>query len=713
MLGFLWGEKMPLPIAADFRDRTKKHSQVRELLAQMAENVAASDEVDQITTFIDHTAFNIDGFINTTGGISASSGSIKCTDFIKVIPSAIYTVYSYLAGTARHAWYDENKIFISAFGTDQTTLSEKEYVAPVNAAFVRLSAYAAAQSVAFLKSKAYDVEEVVKILQKHLPNVNAEKILWGQDNLVQVLNQIKSTQSAILENQNGILSQLDLNSDKENPYFVDTSKFVKAVLTPTNFEVVNVTARLSNTQMTVSNATAFVYSGSCVVYDSSANSYTSHNVIGINGTTITVMPPLPANPTQVQTMHDSALGQHLTLFGYKGLADHLLNSVQKYSYKKPENFVFNFNPTKYMRQTPDLGQITTDGTTIAIPVTYVGTAKTGGYTPGTTNLVKICDMSSGNLNIGTNAHTQYLSRAYRLQDGTAGNGFEISFDGQGSEGFIEIPLAVRDESYISSADSQTYRTSGQARLQVFNGATSIHDAVYAAGQVHHVFVDFTAAETIKVRVTCETSTPTSVLLSGIFAYKKSANTSKEALFKDGDVIAFLGDSWTQYPIASTIGEANQTRPDGSISTGSQWLSRRMKEKLQAQGKNVTMLNMGFGGQTSRWGKYWVNTIIALEPKPTHCVLCFYINDSNGINNSSATAYDFDPNNMFVNKTVANGGISGRVQSYEEWESNIKWLCENLSANGIKPIVIMPSQTASASQAQAIRSGQLDRIVDGF
>lgn len=42
-LGFLWGEKMPLPTAAEFRDRTKKHSQVRELLAQLAENVLGLD----------------------------------------------------------------------------------------------------------------------------------------------------------------------------------------------------------------------------------------------------------------------------------------------------------------------------------------------------------------------------------------------------------------------------------------------------------------------------------------------------------------------------------------------------------------------------------------------------------------------------------------------------------------------------------------------
>lgn len=669
--------------------------------------------VDSITTDVSSAAFSESGYISATGTLLASSG-FKSTGFIKIAPSQGYRIFSQITGVARHAWYDKNQVFISAFGDDQTTLTEKTYVAPANAAYMRVSAYqATAWNVAYIKSKAYSIDVIEKIIQQHMPNVDASKIDYNSSNVKATLDTVISKQNAIIANQNGLAGQIDLMTDKESPYFVNTAQFVKAVSTPTNFGVVNVTARLSNTQMTVSDATAFIYSGSCVVYDPTADSYTSHNVIGINGTTITVMPPLPANPTQAQTMHDSNQGQHLTLFGYKGLADFAVNSIQKYSYKKSENRIFNFNPTLFAKQTSSQGQITTDGTTIAIPVAYVGTAKTGGFVSGTNNLFNWCDMNSGNLNIGNNAHTQYLSRSYQLVDGLAGNGFEISFDGQGNNGFIEIPLAVRDESYISSADSQTYKTSGKARLQVFNGSTSIHDAVYAVGQVHHVFVDFAAAETIKVRVTCETSTPTSVLLSGIFAYRKSTNTSKDPLFKDGDVVAFLGDSWTQHPIASTIGETGQTRPDGSVSTGSQWLSRRMKEKLLAQGKNVTMLNMGFGGQTSRWGKYWINKIFALEPKPTHCILCFYINDNNGINNAAATAYDFDSQNMFVNKTVANGGIDGRVRTYDEWEANMKWLCEKLIANGIKPIVIMPSQTGSEAQAQTIRSGELDKIADGF
>jgi len=683
---------------------------------------------DSITTNILSAAFIESGYISATGALLASSG-YKSTGFIKVVPDQNYRIYSQIAGAARHAWYDKNQVFISAFGEDQTTLTEKTYVAPANAAYIRVSAYqAAAWNIAYIKSKTYVIEIIEKIIQQHMPNVDASKIDYSSSNVKATLDTVISKQNSIITNQNNIVGQLDLLSDKESPYFVNTAQFVKAVLTPTNFGVVNVTARVSDTQMTVSDAAAFIYRGSCVVYDPTANSYTSHNVIGINGTTITVMPPLPANPTQVQTMHDSAQGQHLTLFGYKGLADHIVNSVQKYSYKKSENLIFNFNPTKYMKQISSKGQITTDGTVIAIPVEYVGTAKTGGLIAGT-NLAKSCDLSA-TLNIGDGANTQYLSKSYILKDTSAGNGFEISFNAQNSDGFIEIPLAVRDESYISSADSQTYKTSGKARLQVFNGSIVIHDAVYAVGQVHHVFIDFATAETIKVRVTCETSTPTSVLLSGIFAYKKSAKTSKDSFFKDGDVILIYADSWGGYPKAATIGETAQYYPIANMATkyqamypnglqtdnDSQWLSRRIKEKLASQGINVTVLNISKGGQTTRWAKNWIDAALTMTPKPTHCIINFGINDNNGIDATSEpllSAYDFDPNLMFLNQRVVDGGVDGRTRSYAEWEANIKWLCEKLIANGIKPIVIMPSQTGSATQAQAIRSGELDKIADGF
>lgn len=721
---------MALPTADELIGSTVNNGQFKAKLKQLVENVAASDEVDQITTFIDHTAFNIDGFINTTGGVSASSGAIKCTDFIKVIPSATYKVYSYLAGSARHAWYDENKIFIAAFGTDQTTLSEKEYVAPANAAFVRLSAYTTSQSVAFLKSKAYDVDEVVKILQKHLPNVNAEKVLVGSDSLMQVLTQLGATQNSIIDNQNNILSQMDLASDKEAPYFVNTAQYTRSGLTPTNFNIVDVTARVSANVMTVSDSTAFVYGSACVVYDSVLDSYTSHAVLQINGTNITVSPSLPNNPSKVQTMHDSPNGQHLTLFGTKGLADYVLNSIQKYSYKKSENLIFRFNPAFCCYLAWNNSDIYNfDASQLLIPVTKIGTAGNGGYTPGTTNLAKICAMSNPKdsyINIGDNPHTQYLPRAYNLIDGVAGNGFEISFNGQGLDGFIEIPLAIRDASYISSVDSQTYKASGRARLQIFNDSALIHDVIYSAGQVHSVFVDFARGGLIKIRITCESSVPTYAALSGIFAYKKSAKTSKDTLFKDGDVIVFLMDSWGIYPVASTIGEAPYTYPisnlapkyqamypTGHISNGTHWVSRRIQENLANQGVNVETYSYAFGGQTTRWGKYWLDAVLTMSPKPTHCVINFGINDNNSLGNPSNTFYDFDPEKMFANKAESSGGINGRTASFDEWELNLKFIAEKCVAHGVKPVIMMPSHTASTAQAQSIRQNELVRLADGF
>lgn len=719
-----------LPLIEEFTGATVTELQFKAALKKLIDNVAPLDAVDQITTLVNYTAFNIDGFINSTGGVSASSGSFKCTDFIKVIPGYTYKVYSNLTGNGRHAWYDENKVFISEFGTNQTTLSEKEYIAPVNAAFVRLSAYTTAGTVAYLKSKAYDVESVVKILQKHFPGINAEKVLVGQNNLVQVLDQIQSTQSAILDNQNGIIGQMDLASDKEAPYFVNTFQYTRSGVTPTNFGIVNVLSRTSNNVMTVSDASAFVYGSACVVYDPTENSYTGHNVIAINGTSITVVPPLPANPTQAQTMHDSLNGQHLTLFGTKGLADYVLKSIQKYSYKKAENLIFRFNASLCAYLVWNNSNIYNgDATQLLIPVTKIGTAGNGGFTPGTTNLAKICAMSNPQesyQNIGANPHTQYLSRAYHLIDGVAGNGFEISFSGNGADGFMEIPLAVRDESYISSSDSQTYRTSGKARLQVFNDSTLIHDAVYAAGQVHSIFVDFVRAGVIKVRITCETSVPTFAALSGIFAYKKSSKTSKDKLFKDGDVLVFLMDSWGIYPVAATIGETPYTYPisnlatkyqamypNGLTSNGTHWISRRIREKLASQGVNVEVYSYSFGGQTTRWGKYWLDAAITMSPKPTHCIINFGINDNNSIGNPSNTFYDFDPALMFSNKPASSGGVNGRTANFDEWESNLKTIAEKCVLSGVKPVIMMPSHTASVSQSQSIRQNELVRLADGF
>ncbi|MDH2664586.1 hypothetical protein QDR98_01150 [Acinetobacter baumannii] len=669
----------------------------------------ANDYTDTFATNFPSSAFTAQGFISDTGTFF-SSPAFKCTGFIKVVSGFDYRIYSYITGTARHAWYDQNQNFISAFGTDQTSLSEKVYTAPANAAFIRVSAYGSAVwNVAYIKSNVYSIDVIRAILQQHTPNIDSSKIDYSGTSLKATLDSVLIKQVQLIESNNLLFNKLDLLDDKDSVFFFNTSQYVKSTKYPTNFGIVNITSRISNTKMEVSDVTAFVQDSACVVYDPTANTYTSHAVLNITDKVITVTPDLPNNPTQVQTMHEKLEGQHLSLFGYRGLADAIASSGQKYCYKKAENLVFNFNPTKYKKETSSGGQITTDGSHVEIPVLRLGTAKTGGVLPGT-NLPKVCDLVE-KLGIGGQPTTQYLSSSYKLTDSIAGNGYEISFSAKNSDGFIEIPLAVRNELYKSDSDNLNYRTAGNIRLQVFNGANLIHDAIYTPGLVHHVFVDFFSADTIKIRVTCADSVPTSSLLSGIFAYKKSPQTSKDLIFHSGAKCAFLADSWSQYMLA--VNNEGAFRPDGSRSNGNQELSVRLKARLEHMGITTTMLNMGFGGQTSRWGKYWVHKIPDLTPKPTHCIINFGINDINSMSVPTNDFYDFDPVNMFLNKPESQGGINGRTASVEEYIQNLIDICNSLTSQSIKVILMMPCQTASDAQAQQIRDLLLNRLAAGF
>lgn len=209
------------------------------------------------------------------------------------------------------------------------------------------------------------------------------------------------------------------------------------------------------------------------------------------------------------------------------------------------------------------------------------------------------------------------------------------------------------------------------------------------------------------------TSPVNAAYMRVCAYNTAAQAIAYIRADVYQIATTIGETGQAYPITNMSSKYQAMYPTGINSVGSQWISRRIKEKLTSQGIGVTTLNVGLGGQTSRWGKYWIDAVLSMSPKPTHCVVCFYINDNNSIAKPSNNTYDFDPNLMFSNKPETSGGVNGKISNYTEWETNVKFISDKLLANGIKPIIIMPSQTASATQAQAIRSGQLDRIASGF
>lgn len=139
---------MPIPSPAEFRDKTKKHSEVREMMAQMAESAESKDAVQNkidaaivelITKssnlFNDSTSIKQNKYIGDDGAILSASQDIDWayTEFIVVQPHQNY----YFDGFRHVALYDANKNFISRVGV---TANNQKYSASINvgaAYFVR------------------------------------------------------------------------------------------------------------------------------------------------------------------------------------------------------------------------------------------------------------------------------------------------------------------------------------------------------------------------------------------------------------------------------------------------------------------------------------------------------------------------------------------------------------------------------------------------
>lgn len=533
------------------------------------------------------------------------------------------------------------------------------------------------------------------------------------------VNVLESSVASLQAAANANFNSLDLLTDRTSPFFVNVWGYTKSCITGSVFTEATVASRDSDTQLTVESGAGarFPFRSSLAILDGTTGRTASYAVKSQVGDVITVFETLPANPTKCQPMHDSTNGQHLSRLGYKGLADYVVDQVQKYAYKK-DDVLFEYHPpiTKGLGfSNPDVYAL--DGVTKLVDMTAVGGAAGGGFVTGTTNLTKQLTASASHGNITTDPPSGYYPRGYVLQDGVAGRGFSFTFSVGLRDGFLEIPIAGRSVSYTSSVDGLTYYTAGQYRVEVIgDGSVTLHDQNYNSGQLKFLFIPFTGVSTIMVRVTLVSSVPTAVLLQGCYAYGKSPATSTSGFFKTGDVIAFLGDSWTQKP-DPIGGEVKPLRADGSTPDGMCFLSERMRERLAADGITVTTQNMGKSGTTTEWGKYWISKILELSPRPTHCVINFAINDYNSQATFDSTpnadsAFDFDPANMWAFKVKSAGGKQGMVNN-DIWFANLQYMCNRLLAAGIKPIVLMPPHTASPSQAQGIRDKLLCKIGAGF
>lgn len=504
------------------------------------------------------------------------------------------------------------------------------------------------------------------------------------------------------------LNELDLQANTFRPLFVLTNLFTKSYYTAAAVETITIVTRDSATQFTVAAGKGALLpaAGAVVVYDATAIRYYSFGVKSVAGDVITVHGTLPAVCSTVQTMHAANNDQHLGRHGYNGLADFIVEQSRKYSYRKDAR-LFTYHPpvcTTPAFNDPDIYDRAT-GLTKLIDVTALGGAVGGGYVAGTTDLGKACSTSSADVGNGPVPLGQIMPRFYDVTDNGVGKGIEMSFDAAGVDGVIQIGVSAARLTYDT-----TMKTEGKVRLEVTNAGVSIHNQTYDAGVVNLVNVDFTDGGLIVVRMTCAEAVPTAARLHYVYAWQK-APTTPTAMFQNGDVIAFLGDSWTQFP-AAVGAEVLPTRPDGvTAAEGMQFLSERLRTRLAATGVTVKTRNWGKSGTTSAWGLYWVNKVIA--DRPTHCVINFAINDNNSAGAPTSTAYDFHPTDMWTMLPVTSGGVDGKVLTAAAWEDNMRAICDRLIRAGITPIVLLPPDTGSSGQAYSLQQNYLPRLSAGF
>ena len=137
---------MPIPTPADFRDRTKKHSEVREMMAQMAENVAPIQKVDlkqkhisaDTAELIDFSTYLQVGNLNAATGLLENSQYTNRRSIVDfpVVQGVTYRIQNTadVVSSLRVAFFDANQNLLSVITKTAGQMVDWIFTAPANAA---------------------------------------------------------------------------------------------------------------------------------------------------------------------------------------------------------------------------------------------------------------------------------------------------------------------------------------------------------------------------------------------------------------------------------------------------------------------------------------------------------------------------------------------------------------------------------------------------
>ncbi|SHN45960.1 SGNH/GDSL hydrolase family protein [Chitinophaga sp. CF418] len=414
--------------------------------------------------------------------------------------------------------------------------------------------------------------------------------------------------------------------------------------------VVNGTA--GDTAFTVSGGTGmadFVPNYVAAAYAKADDKYFSFFVVRQSGGTYHTDRPLKyslVNDT-VKFIWSSYQGQHLSDYGYRGYADMIYDyhkSLAQKDYK-----LYSFFPE--------------DGGTI--PFVAINGATQGGFIPST-SIPQLYSQTTATINYSQIAVNHFVIQ----QGGVADRGGEWSVNLGKKRGYCETWVGINRN------------LPGYAKINFYLDGV-LKETKFVRGGVQKLTFNYANASSGKLQIVTADAQNTAIRVGKTIWYQTDLDTIPKAY--QGGKIMFVGDSWTQHRY--TGGNYLKSSPE------------RFRARWQGDGGDpADIINVGRGGMTSAWGKYWFKYWLNLY-HPKYVYIEFYINDSNSsgfVGDGSTTTWNFDSTDPYG----AGLDVDGKV-TQQNWLDNIKWMKDTALAYGATPIILMPTPTASATQTQAI------------
>lgn len=371
---------------------------------------------------------------------------------------------------------------------------------------------------------------------------------------------------------------------------------------------------------------------------------------------------------KIQGCFDTAQGgngQHLSAFGYLGLANYILSAVKKEDAILQDNYIGGYLFSLYGNNSENkIGWVLDSNGNVVVKPIYRNAQTYGGYKANTIqsdvyNKIKDCFIK------------HYLF--YQTTEGASVE-FPINNSKMLSNGYI----VVRGGLYNTS--------SGSVRVDVMEDGISVYNGNIGSVKLTKlVFDGIDLSKKISVKFTCQTST-TYLAIHSVLLYSKPVTKTAITEFLPSDKIAVIGDSWTQYPLSNQPVENDSSfntidvLANGETAGGYCYLPKEI-----ARLTGCTVDNYGKKDMTSVYGlQQLAQNILAQGKHYDYIIFEYYINDYN------------------------NQSISSK-----DWKENLSQFVAVAKSMNAKPILLLPTSTNSEGQSTNIMTYWYSLLLNGF